>query len=95
MDEDEAIDPFAYPNAFPEAWRLFRQSRVTGLVSKVRAAIRQIRPDTTVVAAISGAADTDLMDHLQDWRSWLTTRLVDADWEARWLSLAVCVCSTN
>ena len=52
--------------------------RSTGLVSQVRAAIRQIRPDMTVVAAISGAADTDLLDHLQDWRSWLSARLVDA-----------------
>jgi uncharacterized lipoprotein YddW (UPF0748 family) len=77
-DADEVIDPFAYPNAFPDAWRIFRQSHVTSLVSQVRDAIRSVRPDAVVIAAISGAADADLVDHFQDWRSWLTSRVVDA-----------------
>lgn len=77
VDEDEALDPFAYPNAFPEAWRMFRQLRVTKLVSQLRGAIRETRPDATVVAVVSGVADTDLQEHLQDWRTWLGSRLVD------------------
>ena len=78
VDSDETIDPFAYPNAFPDAWRQFRQSRLTRLVSQVRAAIAAALPGIPVTAVVSGAAETDLETHLQDWRSWLQQRLVDA-----------------
>lgn len=78
VDEDEAIDPFAYPNAFPDAWRRFRHSRLTRLVAQVRAAINSAVPGIPVLAVVSGAADTDLSRHLQDWRTWLEQRLVDA-----------------
>jgi uncharacterized lipoprotein YddW (UPF0748 family) len=78
VDADETIDPFAYPNAFPDAWRRYRQSRVTSLVSRVGTALRDVRPGAVVVAAVSGTAETDLEDHFQDWRAWLADHLIDA-----------------
>jgi len=75
---DETIDPFAYPNAFPDAWRQFRQVRLTRLVAQVRAAIAAALPGIPVTAVVSGTAESDLEDHLQDWRSWIESRLVDA-----------------
>jgi uncharacterized lipoprotein YddW (UPF0748 family) len=78
VDSDEQIDPFAYPNAFPEAWRHFRQTRLTELVQQVRAAIAAALPGVPVTAVVSGSADNDLDNHFQDWRGWLDRRLVDA-----------------
>ena len=78
VDSDEAIDPFAYPNTFPDAWRRFRQARLTRLVARVRAAIATALPGIPVTAVVSGTAESDLENHLQDWRSWIEGRLVDA-----------------
>lgn len=78
MDGIEALDPFAYANEFPDQWRRFRQERLTTLVARVRTAIRETRPAAIVTALVSGAADSDLRDHLQDWRGWLEQHLVDA-----------------
>jgi uncharacterized lipoprotein YddW (UPF0748 family) len=78
VDEDEAVDPFAYPNAFPDAWRRFRQSRLTRLVAQVRMAIGGAVPGIPVTAVVSGPAESDLENHFQDWRNWLEQRLVDA-----------------
>jgi uncharacterized lipoprotein YddW (UPF0748 family) len=77
VDSDEAIDPFAYPNAFPDAWRQFRQAQLTRMVQVVRSAIATTAPGIPVIAAVSGVMETDLLDHLQDWRTWLDTRLID------------------
>jgi uncharacterized lipoprotein YddW (UPF0748 family) len=78
VDSDEAIDPFAYFNAFPDAWRRFRQSQLTRLIQAVRTAINGTLPGVPVIASVSGAADTDLADHFQDWRVWAERRLIDA-----------------
>jgi uncharacterized lipoprotein YddW (UPF0748 family) len=78
VDADEALDPFAYFNAFPDAWRQFRQTRMTRMVETVRAAIADALPGIPIIAAISGLTDTDRIDHFQDWRSWLDRRLIDA-----------------
>ena len=78
VDSDEAIDPFAYPSAFPDSWLRFRQERLTRLVAQVRAAIAAALPGIPVTAVVSGTAESDLENHLQDWRSWIESRLVDA-----------------
>jgi uncharacterized lipoprotein YddW (UPF0748 family) len=78
VDGDELIDPFAYPNAFPDAWRRFRQAQLTRLVAQVRTAIAAAIPGAPVIAVVSGAAESDLENHFQDWRAWLERRLVDA-----------------
>lgn len=78
VDGDEQIDPFAYPNAFPGAWERFRQTQLTHLVGEVRSAIGAALPGVPVIAVVSGSADGDLEDHLQDWRTWIERRIVDA-----------------
>ena len=78
VDSDEALDPFAYPNAFPDAWRRFRQTQLTRLVQIVRGAITITTPGIPVIAAVSGAMETDLQDHFQDWGAWVEKRLIDA-----------------
>jgi uncharacterized lipoprotein YddW (UPF0748 family) len=78
MDGIEAIDPFAYPEEFPDQWRRFRESRLTDLVSQLRTAIRAVRPDAIVSVGVMHDADIALRDHLQDWRAWLEGRFVDA-----------------
>jgi len=78
VDGDEQIDPFAYPNAFPAAWERFRQTQLTHLVAEVRNAIGAALPGVPVIAVVSGSADGDLESHLQDWRTWIERRLVDA-----------------
>lgn len=74
----QAIDPFAWPEAFAEEWRLFRQSRLTGLVTRLRSTVRRIRSSAVVSAAVVPDARAALRDKLQDWRTWVDNRFLDA-----------------
>ena len=78
MDRIEAIDPFAYPEEYPDDWRRFRQARLTALVSGLREAVRAARPGALVSAGIGLDADLALSEHMQDWRGWIENRFVDA-----------------
>ena len=78
MDAVEAIDPFAYPEEFPEQWNQFRQARLTALVTTLAATVRAARPDVRISAGITPDADRALREHLQDWRTWIEHRYVDA-----------------
>ena len=74
----EGLDPYAWPEAFPDDWRRFRQSRLTALVTRVRSTARRIRPDLIVSAAVVPDAHAALADKLQDWRTWLESGFLDA-----------------
>jgi uncharacterized lipoprotein YddW (UPF0748 family) len=78
LDEIEQIDPFAWPEAFREEWRLFRQSRLTALVTRLRTTVKAARPDAWVSAAVVPDAETAQRDKLQDWRTWIENGFVDA-----------------
>ena len=78
IDGSEAIDPFAYPNELPEEWRLYRQSQLTGLIARVRSAVKAARPAAVVSAAVTADAATAVRDNLQDWRTWIENGFVDA-----------------
>lgn len=78
MDSVETIDPFAYADEHPDEWRRFRQSSLTALVTRIRTAIKSVRPQVVVSAAVNGDPDAALRDHLQDWRTWLDNGFVDA-----------------
>jgi uncharacterized lipoprotein YddW (UPF0748 family) len=56
MDEVEAIDPFAYPDEFPDEWRLFRRTRLDELVARLNASARTARPSILLAAGDTGAA---------------------------------------
>jgi len=77
MDDIERLDPFAYVSEFPEAWRRFRQDRLTALVAAVVEAVRAGRPGTPVTALIDGDPETAPRQFLQDWPSWVQRGLID------------------
>ena len=78
IDSAEAIDPFAYPNELPDQWRLFRQSQLTALVARLRSAVKAVRPEAIVSAAITSDPAIAERDHLQDWRTWVDNGFLDA-----------------
>ncbi len=73
----EAVDPFAYPNLYPERWNGFRRSRLTSLVMRVRTAVKQARPDAVLSSAVVADAHDAFTSRLQDWRMWLDQSLID------------------
>jgi uncharacterized lipoprotein YddW (UPF0748 family) len=78
VDEQESVDLFAYPDAFPEEWRTFRTSRMTALVDRVHAAVKRQRPGVILSAAVAPDAHEALQRRLQDWSGWLDSGFVDA-----------------
>jgi uncharacterized lipoprotein YddW (UPF0748 family) len=74
----EEIDPYAWPTAFADEWRLFRQSRLTALVTRLRSTAARIRPGIVSSAAVLPDAETALTDTFQDWRTWLDNGFIDA-----------------
>lgn len=77
LDEVEAIDPFGYPSEFPVEWAAFRQARLTALITRLRASLKVINPLVTVTASIAADDATAREQQFQDWRSWITERLID------------------
>jgi uncharacterized lipoprotein YddW (UPF0748 family) len=76
-DTREPLDPFAYPNLFPERWNAFRRARMTALVMRLRTAVKAARPAATVSAAVVPDVHDALTARLQDWRTWLDQGLID------------------
>ncbi len=70
-------DPLVLTYAFPERWRTFRVHRMTALVTRLREAIRDVRPDAVVSAAVAPDAAVALAHRLQDWRTWIAQDLID------------------
>jgi hypothetical protein len=77
LDEVEAIDPFGYPSELPVEWAAFRQARLTALITRLRASLKVINPLVTVTASIAADDATAREQQFQDWRSWITERLID------------------
>ncbi|MGH9174149.1 MAG: glycoside hydrolase family 10 protein, partial [Vicinamibacterales bacterium] len=76
-DSQERVDPFAYPDLFPERWLAFRQSRLTTLLARIRLAIKAARPDAVISAAVVPDVTHAATSRSQDWRSWLELSLID------------------
>lgn len=78
LDEREAVDLFAYPDALPDDWRAFRITRMTALMKDLRGAVKETRP----AAMVSVATVPDLREayenRLQDWGAWVQTGIIDA-----------------
>jgi uncharacterized lipoprotein YddW (UPF0748 family) len=78
LDAREAVDLFAYPDRFPDDWRVFRRTRLSALMVQLRSAVRTARASALVTVAVAPEAQ-DAFDHrLQDWRGWVQGGLVDA-----------------
>jgi uncharacterized lipoprotein YddW (UPF0748 family) len=71
-------DVLAYADGLPAEWRAFRLGRMTTLMTRLRAVVKDERAD----ALVTVAATPDLRearDHkLQDWATWLKAGLIDA-----------------
>jgi uncharacterized lipoprotein YddW (UPF0748 family) len=78
LDQLEAVNPFAYPDELAAEWRLFRQSQLTGLVTRLRTSVKAARPAAIVSAAVAPDVDVALGETLQDWRTWLDNGFLDA-----------------
>ena len=78
LDAEERVDLFAYPDAFPDEWRAFRVSRMTALMARLGAAVKQERPSTVVSVAAAPDRAEALARKLQDWGDWLADGIVDA-----------------
>jgi uncharacterized lipoprotein YddW (UPF0748 family) len=78
LDARQAEDLFAYPDALPDDWKSFRIGRMTALVTRLRAAVKAERPTALFTVATAPDAQEAFDHRLQDWRSWLDLRLVDA-----------------
>jgi uncharacterized lipoprotein YddW (UPF0748 family) len=77
LDEVEAIDPFAYPEEFPDEWRQFRESALTGLLERLRAWLSAASSSASIAVSIQPDVDVSRRDRFQDWRSWLDRGLID------------------
>ena len=78
LDKQLQVDPFAYPDALPEAWAQFRRARLTSLVMRLKSAVKRARPGAIVSAAVVPDADEAVATRLQDWRTWVESGLLDA-----------------
>jgi hypothetical protein len=51
---------------------------MTSLVARVRSAVKSVNPEAVVSAGVTPGAERALIDHLQDWQTWLDNGFVDA-----------------
>lgn len=78
LDAREAVDLFAYVDAFPAEWRAFRVERMTALMSRLGQAVKAERPGAVVSVAAAPDRPDALARKLQDWGAWLSAGIVDA-----------------
>jgi uncharacterized lipoprotein YddW (UPF0748 family) len=78
LDAQETVDLFAYPDALPAEWRQFRVARMTALITRLRASVRETRPGALVSVAAAPDMQEALTRRMQDWGAWLNDGLVDA-----------------
>ena len=75
--ERAAERPLFYTQMFPQRWQEFRRARVTALITKIRAAVKAVRPETVLSAAVWPDPNDAANRRFQDWRGWLETGLLD------------------
>ena len=78
VDQEESVDLFAYPDAFPDQWRTFRIARMSALVERIHAAVKRQRAGVMVSAAVAPDVHEAVQRRLQDWRGWLDSGFLDA-----------------
>ena len=77
VDAVEQIDPFAYPNERPDEWRLFRQTQLSALVTRIYSSVKAARASVVVSAAVMPDAGLAQRERFQDWRTWAENGFVD------------------
>ena len=77
LDAREKIDLFAYTDARPDDWRAFRVARMTALMQRLSATVREARPGAIVSVAAKPEPREAYDERLQDWSTWLDDGIVD------------------
>ncbi len=77
LDAQEHEDLFAYPDSLPDQWREFRVSRMTALITRLRATVKRERADALVSVAVVPDVREAERHRLQNWGAWAQTGLVD------------------
>ena len=78
LDAVAANDAFTYPEELVEEWRLFRQTQVTALVTRLRSTAKAARPGVIVSATVVLDPAVAARDGFQDWRTWVDNGFIDA-----------------
>src|SRR6185437_1435217 len=78
LDEQDVVDLFAYPDRFPNEWKTFRRSELSSMLMRLRTAVKTARPDALFTVAAAPDAQEAFDQRLQDWRTWLEQRVIDA-----------------
>jgi uncharacterized lipoprotein YddW (UPF0748 family) len=78
LDRAAAADPSAWTRALAPPWVRFRQERLTSLVEQMRDAIREVRPQAIVSAAVFPLPQEARINKLQDWPAWARSGWLDA-----------------
>ena len=60
-----------------KAWDQFRRDNVTEIVKEIHAAVKRIKPDIEVSAAVIGYYKSAYGDKFQDWKLWLESGYLD------------------
>ncbi len=70
-------DRLTYPRAFPREWDKFRREQVTSLVYRVYDAVKAVRPQVIVSAAVFPDYSDAFSRRFQDWKKWLKDEKLD------------------
>ena len=78
LDNQESVDLFTYPDRFPDQWKRFRRAQLSALLMHLRTAVKGVRSGAMLTIAAAPDAQEAFDQRLQDWRSWLEGRVIDA-----------------
>jgi uncharacterized lipoprotein YddW (UPF0748 family) len=70
--------PFFYTEMFPQRWQDFRRDRLTALLTRIRAIVKEHRPRAMLSAAVFPDATDATTRRFQNWGGWLESGLLDA-----------------
>ena len=70
-------DPYAMADAIPEHWDEFRRDSVTTLVRRIYRAVKALRPDLVVSAAVLPDQRKAREQRFQAWSAWLAAGIID------------------
>ena len=70
-------DPYALAEALPEYWNVFRRDSVTALVRRVYQAVKALRPELVVSAAVLPDRRRAREERFQAWTAWLADGILD------------------
>lgn len=70
--------PLFFTEMFPQRWQEFRRTRLTELLTRIRATLKARRPRAMLSAAVLPDVADALTRRFQDWGGWLEAGLLDA-----------------